>query len=240
MNHLTTIFGTWTFQERLKIIILLTYNEQHENDRYCDSVSLFSRLDIESSKLNVSTSERKERSTQLPTENRVTKRHSTAIPEGTSDINTEVLYRSQTREEKTTVVYIIYSSSGALALSCILLFILGMFFLFKRLGSSKIIPIYNTDQIIYDEIPEDMIPSDVVVKRPVVSPQLLGYYNDNTDVLLSKQHSGNLEGSESPPYYNEQKEYDYAYKKSDDYYLNPYNSLQTTGYSDHLYHDLKG
>ncbi|CAC5403894.1 unnamed protein product [Mytilus coruscus] len=191
-------------------------------------------------KANVTTTERKERSTQYSTESQTTKRPSTAIAEGTLDINTEVLYRSQKREEKTRVVYVIYSSCGSLAFACILLFIVGMVFVFKRMGSSKIVPFYNADQIIYDEIPEDLIPSDVTVKRPVVSPLKFGYYNDNTDVLLSKQHSGNLEDSEPPPYYNDQKEYDYAYQKNNDYYLNPYNTLQTTGYSDHLYHDLKG
>ncbi|XP_063427711.1 uncharacterized protein LOC134711187 [Mytilus trossulus] len=190
-------------------------------------------------KLIVTTSQRKERSTPFPTESRTTKRPSTAIPEGTSDIYTEVLYRSQNRHEQTRVVYVIYSSGGALALACIFLFIVGMIFVFKRMDRSKIVPFHNADQIIYDEIPEDLIPSDAAVKRPVVSPQLLGYYNENTDGLLSKQHFGNLDGSEPPPYYNEQKEYDYAYQKNNDYYLNPYNALQTTGYSDHLYHDLK-
>ncbi|CAC5374245.1 unnamed protein product [Mytilus coruscus] len=187
----------------------------------------------------VTTGQRKEKSNQYSTEIQTTKRPSTAIEEGTSDIDTVVLYSSENREEKTRVVYIIYSSGGALAFACILIFIIGMFLVFKRLGSSKIVPIYKTDQILYDEIPEDLLQSDVEINRPVVSPQKFGYYNDNTHVPLSKQHSGNLEGSEPPPYYNDKKEYDYAYQKSNDYYLNPYNSLQMTGYSDHLYRDLK-
>ncbi|XP_052106213.1 multiple epidermal growth factor-like domains protein 10 isoform X2 [Mytilus californianus] len=180
----------------------------------------------------VTNGEGKEKSTRYSTEIQPTRRPSTSIEEGTSDIDTVVLYRSQNREEKTSVVYVMYSSSGALAFACILLFLIGIIFIFKRLGSSKIVPIY-------DEIPEDLLQSDVAINRPVVSPQKCGYYNDNTHVPLSKQHSGNLEGSEPPPYYNDKKDYDYAYQKSDDYYLNPYNILQTTGYSDHLYHELK-
>ena len=144
----------------------------------------------------------------------------TASPTNSSDSTNQSkpLMPSATKQT-TEVYYVIYSSSGFLIMFSILLFIAGC--IGYKLKSSKNSTVFPSviDQSIYDDIGE----------------------TDDTIMIsnINRQEKQAKCPYLPPPrdYYSEHNEYDYAACQSDDY-LNPYNCIRKSEYSDHVYNGI--
>ena len=123
-------------------------------------------------------------------------------------------------KQTTGVYYVIYSSSGFLIMFSILLFIAGC--IGYKLKSSKNSTVFPAviDESIYDDIGETddklMISNINRQEKRTKCPYLPPHRED---------------------YYSEHNEYDYAACQSDDY-LNPYNCIRKSEYSDHVYNGI--
>lgn len=139
----------------------------------------------------------------------------TTSPTNSSDATNQL--KMLTSKQTTVVYYVIYSSSGALAMFSLLLLIAG--FIVYKLKSSKnstVCPIV-VDESIYDDIGE----------------------TDNTLMIsnINRQEKQTKRPYLPPPRNSEGKDYDYTVYQSDDY-LNPYNCIRKSEYSDHVYNGI--